>query len=104
MDFGSHPQVKKQLSRKIPKTNDDATRARKTITREQERKKRNTNLIYIQNIQTLKRHSGYMEGRLETARERERERQARNQSIVVKKKEKKSSSNSKKLLQELKAI
>ena len=73
MDFGSHPQMKKQLSRKIPKTNDDATRARKTITRQQERKKRNTNLIYIQNIQTLKRHSGYMEGRLETARERKRE-------------------------------
>ena len=45
-----------------------------------------------------------MEGRLEMARERDRERQARNQSIVVKKKEKKSSSNSKKLLQELKAI
>ena len=65
--------MKKQLSRKIPKTNDDATRARKTVTREQERKKRNTNLIYIQNIQTLKRHSGYMEGRLETARERKKE-------------------------------
>jgi hypothetical protein len=39
----------------------------------QQKKKRNTNLIYIQNIQILKRHSGYMEGRLEMERERERE-------------------------------